>query len=146
MIGERYAKRPRVGEVVATKFGDVEVLDVRSSGLVLQVQTPVHGVEVIERHRDGNWVVKEPIAWAAWHQGRFPSVRQAMRAAGEWFAHPDRPANYNRLWIIRHEDRPGQWRLVNCGSRGPGYGAMNTGFYGPLTPDNIAAKREEHRA
>lgn len=145
MLDRKTVKRPKVGELVATRVGDAKVTKVQRNGLVLTVESERHGTETIERADNGWWTVRLPIAWGGWNQGFYPSVRKAVKAAGEWLNHPDRPESRDRLWIIRHDTRPG-WRLVNCGSRQPMIAEMEQGFYGPLTAENIAAKLKEHKA
>jgi len=91
-----------------------------------------------------------PIAWSAWNQGFYPSVRKAVRAAAEYLNHPDNPKrtgdrSTQRLWIIRHDTRNG-WRLVNCANRGPAPCDQGGGFYGPFTPENIASHVKTHKA
>lgn len=143
-IDRKTVRRPNVGDLVVTRFGDAKVLEVKDQGLGLKVQTLVHGVELVGRAAEGHWTVRVPIAWGAWNQGFFPSVRKAMRFADGWLNHPDN-TGHNRLWLIRHDTRPG-WRLINCGSRQPMVAEMERGFYGPITSENIAAKRKEHGA
>jgi hypothetical protein len=94
--------------------------------------------------------MNDPIAWCAWNQGFFPSVRKAMVAAAVFLTHPDNPQRSGphgttRLFIIRHDTRKG-WRLVNCADRGPAPHEMALGFYGPITPRNITAHLNTHKA
>lgn len=144
----KVVKRPSKGDLVVTKFGDARVTKVERNGLVLHVQTERHGVEVIERSPEGWWSVHTPIAWGAWHQGYFPSVRQGVRAAAEWLKHPENPGRRGqhgtcRLWLIPNDEGKG-WRLINCADRQPAIYEMERGFYGPFTPENIDAKLSDH--
>jgi hypothetical protein len=92
---------------------------------------------------------KNAIAFGAWNQGFYRSVRKAMAAAAEYLNHPDNPNRHGhggtyRLWIIRHDVRNG-WRLVNCGNRSPQLAEMERGFYGPLTAASINSHLKAHK-
>lgn len=49
------ARQPKVGELVATKFGLGTIVKVGRYGRTLEIETAVHGRETVERHAERGW-------------------------------------------------------------------------------------------
>lgn len=54
------SRRPRVGAVIATKYGPAVVTSVGRHGRRLTVRTDAHGTELVDRAERGWWTVLAP--------------------------------------------------------------------------------------
>lgn len=54
----RVCKRPKVGEIVTTKFGCHPITKVYNNGLRLDIATTVHGAQNVERAPHGHWTIR----------------------------------------------------------------------------------------
>jgi hypothetical protein len=57
LVERRTMRRPRVGQMVLTRFGWAKITEVRHGGLVLVVETEIHGTEWVERACNGWWTI-----------------------------------------------------------------------------------------
>lgn len=56
-VERKTMRRPRKGQMVLSKFGWGRITEVRHGGLVLVVETEVHGTEYLERACTGWWTI-----------------------------------------------------------------------------------------